>query len=132
MVTWAFLISKMCVWHSTYLGMGRQCVGNHRKGGKHNIFARLNDIAILAPAVLCLYGPCMCLYDHFKYLSACEQFFTCFFMKLAWRIRVKHKRDESNPFLLRNEPTHPNDLLFAKITWCISRKVNEVNLILFL
>ena len=72
MVIWAFLISKMCVWHSTYLGTVRICVGNPMKGGKPDVCAKLNDIAILAPAVLSLYGPCMCLYDHFKYLSACE------------------------------------------------------------
>ena len=56
---------------------------------------------------------------------------TCFFTKIVCRIRDKHKQYESNPFLLQNEPTHPFDLLFAKIAWCGSQKVNEVNLIHF-
>ena len=56
---------------------------------------------------------------------------TCFFTKIVSHIRDKHKQHESNPFLLQNEPTHPFDLLFAKIAWCGSQKVNEVNLIHF-
>ena len=122
MVTRAFLISKMCVWHSTYLGTVRRCVGNPMKGGKPDVCAKLNEIAILAPAILSLYGPCMCLYDHFKYLSACEQFFTCFFTKLAWRIGVKHKGDESNPFLMWNEPTHPMTYCLRKLHGALVKK----------
>ena len=56
-----------------------------------------------------------------------------FFTKIAWRIRVKYKRGESNP-CLPEKWAHPPQwtYLCAKIGWCISQKVNEVKTNLFL
>ena len=73
---------------------------------------------------------------------------TCFFTKIAWRIRVKHKQNESNPSLMWNEPTHPPmtycllklqgtlvqkylyHLFFTKIAWRLWVNINEMNSII--